>query len=138
MKCVSCNEYELSLKDKRVLTPKSNQFVPAAFKCPVCGQELASTEVSRFLCVLSILGTVLSSSIFFAEVFSLEPLLGTLLALVCSIFINEYVFWPAIIRLKKWETLSDALPKSRLKGYTYFLLIPITLMILLFYIAISL
>lgn len=40
---------------------------------------------------------------------------------------NQKVVWPALVVPKKWETLEDALPKSRLVGYSLFLIAPLAL-----------
>jgi len=46
-----------------------------------------------------------------------------------SLKINELLIWPNIIRPKKWQSLKESLPKSRVVGYSIFLVLPVFIII---------
>lgn len=136
MKCVYCNNYTLSYQQKRLLTPKVFQFTPASVECPKCQEQLGSTEVSRALCVLSLIATLLACMIALggsAENISM-PMVSFIVVICYSI--NNYFLWPKLIRIKKWQTLSDSLPKSRLVGYLIFFVLPVCFIIGLLYLGV--
>ncbi len=47
-----------------------------------------------------------------------------------------FAIWPVAVRLKPWTPFQYWLPKSRLVGYSVYLLAPVALMVLLFYLAV--
>lgn len=130
MKCVLCNKYELSLQDRRILTPKPYQMSPAHFECPLCRGDLASTNFSRFLCVVVLVSSLLASGVLIFSFLSnasenITLAVSIVVALTVGYLIDYFVF-PRIIKIKKWETLVESLPKSRLVCYLLFLILPIS------------
>jgi hypothetical protein len=123
------------------LTPKTFQFTPPHFMCPKCQEKLGSTELSRFYCVIALVLTLLFSLIVSGKVISgLSELLMTVVITIfvlINLKINQYILWPFIINLKKWETLQSSLPKSRFVGYSLFLVLPILIFIGLFWFVIK-
>jgi len=125
------------------LTPKILQFTPPHFLCPNCQNKLGSTELSRFFCVIALVLTLFLSLIVSVIVISWFNFSESLMTVQIAIFvlinfkINQYIIWPYIIKLKKWETLQASLPKSRLVGYSLFLVLPLLIFIGLFWFGIK-
>ena len=46
-----------------------------------------------------------------------------------------YAIWPLVVRLKPWTEFQYWLPKSRLVGYSVYLLLPVATIALLIYLA---
>jgi hypothetical protein len=140
MKCISCNEYSLKISEKRRLSfKKKNQLNPTPFICPNCGAKLCSTELSLWLRISELILFLLVSSVVIAEIANLLNekyegyLIGVLLALQ---LVNFHYICPNLMKLKHYQTLQDALPRSRTEGYLYFLILPAFSIIFLFFIAI--
>jgi hypothetical protein len=133
-RCFNCG-YSLSHAERVELTPKTFQFTPPHFICPNCQEKLGSTELSRFVCVLALLFSLFATVIVISG-FSLSksfmPVVMMVFVLI-NLKINQYIIWPFIVNLKKWETLQASLPKSRLVGYSMFLVMPILIFIGLFW-----
>ncbi len=110
-RCPICSQHFFRYKELLTLTPQPFQFTPASLDCPNCKVKIGSTVFSKFICgvllVSSLIGGVIGLAQFFPSASKAE--LGVFTVVVLAL--NFRILWPAIIRLKKWETLEDILPK---------------------------
>jgi len=137
-RCFNC-DYLLSHLERMKLTPKAFQFSPPCFICPDWREKIGSTELSRFSCRFTLLFSLFGSVIAllsFSPSDSIILIVMTILVLL-NLKVNQYIVWPFIINLKKWETLQESLPKSRFVGYSLFLVLPILIFIGLFWLGIN-
>ena len=136
MKCINCNSYQLSLSEKRRLAYKHrSQLNPTLFVCPKCGFNQCSTESSLLLRILELTFVVIVSIVVIGEVskyFDSKFKDALFLVILCIQFLNFRYLCPNIIKLKPYQTLQEALPKSRAEGYFYFLILPIFIIFSLF------
>lgn len=135
-KCPICSEQYFNYEELLTLTPQPLQFSPASLDCPCCKEKLGSTVFSKFMCgfilVFSLIGGMLGLAVLFPDLSKI----GITVYALTTMVLNYRVIWPSIIRLKKWETIEDLLPRSRLIRYTLFLILPILFIMLLFTLAI--
>ncbi len=54
-----------------------------------------------------------------------------------TIAVYYFAVWPAIVRLKPWTPFQYWLPKSRFIGYFVYLLLPLGILVLLFFLAVK-
>ena len=135
LKCITCNQYSLKYKERLSLTPRRSYlftpqpYMPPSIECPLCHETIGATELSRLICLLILFISIVASG-FLVRLFPSDYLLILIPILVFVGFtLNILVIWPNIIRLKRWEAFEDALPKSRLVGYSAFVLLPFLLII---------
>lgn len=134
--CPRCMKSEFSYLALLSVHPHVFEFTPARISCPSCSAALRVTAKSRVLAAVVIAGSLIGCMILLGSLpFYLQKWQANLVALGVS---AAYYFtaWPVIVRLKPWTPFQYWLPKSRLVGYTVYLLIPVALMAFLFYLAI--
>jgi hypothetical protein len=114
--------------------PYFGEFSPARITCPSCGTALRVTNKSRLLggvVFVSLMCAILllaQSGIHLRKWQALLVVLGIIAA-------YYFAFWPVAVRLKPWTPFHYWLPKSRLLGYSVYLLLPVALMALFLYLA---
>mgnify|MGYP000058185496 CR=1 FL=1 len=110
-KCPICDQHFFKYKELLTVTPQSFQFTPANLDCPSCKAKIGSTVLSKFLCgvilISSLIGGMFGLAKFFPDLSKPEIFVFTFFVLA----VNFRILWPAIIRLKKWETIEEILPK---------------------------
>lgn len=135
--CPICCQHFFKYKELLSVTPQPLQFTPASLDCPRCKAKIGSTVFSKFICgvilISSLMGGMIGLATFFPDLSKLEIIVFTIVVLA----LNYRIFWPAVIRLKKWETLEDTLPKSRTSGYLLYLVLPVAVIIGLFTMAVA-
>lgn len=134
LSCPICGNYILSYKEKMTLAPLPNQFSLPTVKCKSCGELLCSTFLSRLILVSLTFGVILKIGFYFDDPKLSGFQFSVMFLSVGSLF--YFGIWQFIVRLKKWRPPEEYLPKSRLVGYSLYLILPITLMITLLYLAI--
>ena len=133
-RCPHCHRSEFSYRALLLVHPYRGEFSPAKIVCPSCSTRLRVTTLSRIaaalLFVLPLFALVALSA-------QRADLTHSQVALVVASWFALYylVLWPITVRLKKWTPYQYWLPKSRLVGYTVYLLTPIAVMVLLLYLA---
>lgn len=133
--CPQCKKSDFSYRELLSVHPYPVEFSPARISCPSCNAALRITAKSRLVAVTLILFFAI------APVFMLAwaglDLSKWQIILVVAAFLAFYnlAIWPQVVRLKPWTEWRYWLPKSRLVGYTVYLLIPIATIALLFFLA---
>jgi hypothetical protein len=119
------------------LHPYPGEFSPARITCPSCGMALRVTAKSRLAGAGILFGAVVGCALLLARS-SIHLREWQVMLVMLGIFATYYfAFWPVAVRLKPWSQYQYWLPKSRLVGYSVYLLIPVALMALLLYLAIK-
>ncbi len=134
--CPHCSKSSFTYRTLLAVHPYPGESSPAKIACPSCGETLRVKASSRFLAaalIVSILPLIAVVMALFPS-----PLDDWQLVLVVSALMAGYyfVFWPLAVRLKPWSEFQYWLPKSRIVGYAVYLLLPISLMVLIFFAAI--
>lgn len=110
---------------------------PGSITCPNCGKRLRITRGSRLLFVFLLLSSVIATAVVCAK-YTMGLAEPFFLAITASVAALIYlVVWPCVIRVEKWASFRYWLPKSRLVGYTVYLLLPILFLVGLFSIAVT-
>lgn len=128
--CPECGKSSFTYRSLLAVHPYRGEFNPARIICPSCGTELRVTTASRLL----------SAAIFLASVFGVAALLVltaldiprwlTFVIIIGTMCTYFFAIWPLTVRFKPWTPFRYWLPKSRLVGYTVYLLLPVALMVL--------
>jgi CXXC-20-CXXC protein len=133
--CPRCKKSEFSYREVLSVHPYPGEFSPARIKCPSCGMTSRVTAKSRLvsagvlLALLAFLVLLSQTGIHLHEWQVLLLAFGT-------IAVYYFALWPRAVRLKPWTPFQYWLPKSRLVGYSVYLVAPVTLIVLLFYLAV--
>lgn len=132
--CPSCKKSDFSYGSLLAVHPAPGEFRPFSITCPSCGAALRVTAKSRLFSA----GLIIGSYIVLVTVFWRFPhQLPTwqISALALTDLATYYlVAWPLIVRLKPWSPFQYWLPKSRLLGYLVYLVVPLGIMTLLFFV----
>jgi len=141
--CPKCGKYQITVDEAEHLLPtKTSTEDPPGIVCKNCRKKLKATWGS----ILLFIGLFLAVA--FALVLLVEraiqesrispkfetPLL--LLAAILGYFLCYRLIWPRIIRLDEWAPRKYWLPNSRIVGYSVYLLLPIAVIVLLFYLGV--
>lgn len=133
--CPMCGWSKFSANALRELHPYAGDNPPIGISCPSCGERLRVTAKSRlFAGTLIILHAVAPTYLLIQAGVQLGKWLMALTVFTGLAF-YYFVVWPLIVRLKPWSEFQYWLPKSRLVGYGVYLLLPVTIMALLIYVA---
>ena len=135
--CPRCMKSEFPYRALISTFPYPGESSPACINCPSCGIALRVTTRSRFLGAGVLLGSLIGTSLLLTR--SPIHLRGWQVMLVVFGVIAAYyfAFWPIAVRLKPWTPFQYWLPKSRLVGYSVYLLLPVALLVSLLYLAIK-
>ena len=137
LSCPTCRKSEFSYRALLSVHPYPGEFSPSRIDCPSCGAALRITARTRFIAgfvfVGSAVGTVLVLGWLSASLQQWQVV--TVIAAVFAMY--HFVFWPALVRLKPWTPFQYWLPKSRVVGYTVYLVAPVALIATLLYLAIT-
>ena len=134
--CPRCHKARFSYRALLGVHPYPGESSPIRIACPSCGEVLRVTAKSRFLGA-AVVVSILPLLIVVTRLL-LSPLHKWQLMLVALGLMAGYYFglWPIAVRLKRWSEFQYWLPKSRLVGYSVYLLLPVALLALLLYAAI--
>lgn len=133
MKCRICTDQNISYWELLKLAPLPYQWSPPAISCPKCQVKLGASNWSRSLFILGlsvslIVGQILLTPVVNNFVEALDISSYSVSILVMATF--YIAIWPSIIRLQEWKPYKKPwLPKSRVVGYTVYLVIPASLII---------
>ena len=136
--CPCCCKSGFSYRALLALHPYPGEFSPTKITCPSCGEVLRVTAKSRLLAaaaIVSILPLLAVVVVLFPSPLHEWQLVLLVLPLMAGYYFG---FWPLVVRLKPWSEFQYWLPKSRLVGYSVYLLFPVSLMVLFLYVAIRL
>jgi hypothetical protein len=117
--------------------PSLGEFTPARITCPSCGTELRVTAKSRLFAAGAVFSSLLAGIFALVRLHIHLPEWQTTLLAFSAIAAYYFAIWPLIVRLKPWTPFQYWLPKSRLVGYSVYLLIPLALMVLLLCLAVK-
>ena len=133
--CPQCKESDFSYRALLSVHPYFGEFSPARIICPSCGATLRVTAKARLLSATLFLFLVFATGVLLAKAGS--QLHGWQLFIVVAGVLAFYslAIWPLFVRLKPWSAFQYWLPKSRLVGYSVYLLLPVATIVLLLYLA---
>jgi hypothetical protein len=100
--------------------------------------KLRVTAKSRLSAAVAVVGSLIACIVvlgLWPAQLSKWQAIPVTLAVVAAYYL---VIWPRVVRLKPWSPFQYWLPKIRLIGYTVYLVIPVAIMALLFYLAVRL
>jgi hypothetical protein len=133
--CPRCKKSEFSYRALLSSLPYRGELSPVKIICPSCGASLRVTAKSRLAGASLLLGSYLLSLL--AVAYSPVTLQDWQLYLGSFLILGfcYLALWPLIVRFKPWTPFQYWLPKSRLVGYTVYLLLPIGLILFSMYAA---
>jgi len=135
--CPNCRHSAFTYRALLAVHPYPGELTPARIPCPKCGNTLRVTTGSRLLAsaalfVLLVVAITLMSGL------AIElSLFQAMLVSVGTFNIYFLAVWPLTVRLEPWSEFQYWLPRSRLLGYTVYLIIPVSLLVLLFCVVIG-
>lgn len=133
--CPNCKESEFKYRELLGVHPYPGEFTPASICCPSCGTKLRVMIRSRLLGAVLFLGSIFLSLFLLSHASMHASDWQVATVGLCAMGIYYLLLWPAIVQLKAWTPFQYWLPKSRLVGYSVYLLLPIALMVTLLYLA---
>ena len=136
-RCPTCKKSQFSRKSLRSVFPDRSEAIrPASITCPACGSASRITSKSR-------IGGVILTAIFAGAPYFIIHWIGVDLnpwqmglSSIVGGFFFIIVIWPSVVQLEPWSEWSNLLPRSRLVGYSLYLLLPVAVIILCFYLAV--
>jgi uncharacterized integral membrane protein len=141
--CPKCRGYKITVDEAEHLLPtKASTEDPPGITCKKCHAKLKATWGSILLfmgLLLAVASTLVSLSEYAVRVSHVPLKFETpilILAAIVGYFLCYRLMWPRIIRLDEWAPRKYWLPKSRIVGYSVYLLLPIAVIMLLFYLGI--
>ena len=133
--CPQCKKSELSYRALLNIHPYPGEFSPAGVICPSCKTALRVTAKSRLMAITLILFLVAAPIVVLARS-GVDIQEWQFFLLPAGFMIFYYLaVWPYVVRLKPWTAFQYWLPKSRLIGYSVYLLLPVATIALLLYLA---
>ena len=133
--CPMCHQSAFSFRALQSVHPYPGEFSPAKIICPSCQATLRVTTISRVIGAFAFLGILVSSLALFSYL-GIESRGWLLILLLVTAPVLYMSAWTHIVRLKAWTPWQYWLPESRLVGYTVCLLIPVAVIVLLFYLGV--
>ena len=133
--CPTCKKSEFSHRALRAVHPYAGEFCPASITCPCCGRDSRITARSRLLSVILMLVLATAPSLLLLQAGIHLQQWKLVLVVMGGIAFYYYAIWPLVVRLKPWTEFQYWLPKSRLVGYSVYLLLPVATIALLIYLA---
>ena len=141
--CPKCERYQITVDEAEHLLPtKASMEDPPGIVCKKCHKKLKATWgsillfIGLFLTVAFALVLLVERAIQGSQI---SPEFETpifLLAAILGYFLCYRLIWPRIIRLDEWAPRKYWLPKSRIVGYSVYLMLPIAVIVLLFYLGV--
>lgn len=128
---------EFSYRALLSLHPYSGESTPSRITCPSCGTVLRVTATTRLISWCLVVGLPLATLFVLAWLPVLFKDWQVALAVLAVFSIYHFAAWPCIVRLKPWTPFEYWLPKRRVVGYMVYLLAPLSLMAIIFYLAIT-
>jgi CXXC-20-CXXC protein len=133
--CPQCKKSDFSYRELLSVHPYPGEFSPARITCPSCGAALRVTANSRLVAVTLILIFGIAP-VFLLAWAGLDLSKWQIILFVLALLaIYNLAIWPHVVRLKPWTEWQYWLPKSRLVGYTVYLLLPIATIAFLIFLA---
>lgn len=109
--------------------------MPAKITCPSCHEALRVTATSRLWGGIAFVVIMFGIGLTPAATRMTWTTWGVVLAVLAGFFLYSIV-WASIVQLKPWTPrLQYWLPKSRVLGYSVYLMIPLAVIALLLYLA---
>ena len=133
--CPRCKKSNFSYRNLLSVHPYPGEFSPARITCPSCGAASRVTAKSRLLAATLFVFLPVVPVVLLAR--AGPELTEWQMILVAVVFLAFYnlAIWPQIVRLKPWTEFRYWLPKSRLVGYSVYLLLPIATIALMIFLA---
>jgi hypothetical protein len=135
--CPRCMKSELPYRALLSVHPYFGEFSPTRIICPSCGTSLRVTAKSRFLGAIAVVTSLVGCLLLLGRAPVHLPKWQAIFALVGVVAAYYFILWPVIVRLKPWSPFQYWLPKSRLVGYSVYLVVPILLIASLLLLAIK-
>ncbi len=136
--CPRCLRSEFPYRALLSIHPGAGESSPYRITCPSCGTELRVTAKSRLFAAVAVVGSLIGC-MFLLGLLPVQLRKWEAVAVAIAVLAGYYfAVWPRVVRLKPWSPFQYWLPKSRLTGYTVYLLIPVAIMAFLLYLAIKL
>ncbi len=133
--CPRCKKSEFSYRALLSVHPYVGEFSPASITCPSCGVASRVTAKSRLLAVTLMLSLAVVPILLLAQA-GVHLLKFQVVFVVIGVLSFYYLaIWPLVVRLKPWTAFQYWLPKSRLVGYSVYLLLPVATIALLIFLA---
>ena len=136
LSCPICKKYEFTYGEILHMSPGGHEFSPNRLDCGGCNARLRITRKSRLLFIaiffVSLIGNIFGMNAIFPKASKVLLLISMVSVITCVYFI----IWPRIVESEYWAPYKYWLPKSRLLGYTVYLVLPISVIIGLFCIVI--
>lgn len=133
--CPQCKKSDFSYRELLSVHPYPGEFNPARITCPSCRAASRVTAKSRLLAVALILFLAIVPVLLLARAGLDLAKWQIILVVIAFLAFYNVAIWPQIVRLKPWTEWRYWLPKSRLIGYTVYLLLPIAAIALLIFLA---
>jgi hypothetical protein len=141
--CPKCRGYEITVDEAEHLLPtKASTEDPPGITCKKCHAKLKATWGSILLFIVLFLASAFAlvsltlSAIRVTHAPSKFETPILILAAILGYFLCYRLIWPRMIRLDEWAPRRYWLPKSRVVGYSVYLLLPMAVIVLLFYLGI--
>ena len=133
--CPQCNKSDFSYRALLSVHPYPFEFTPASITCPSCGAALRVTTKSRFL-IFALAMILVPAPFYLLARWRVDLQEGQFPFVAIGIIVFYYLaIWPFVVRFKPWSAFQHWLPKSRLVGYSVYLLLPVATIALLMYLA---
>jgi len=123
--CPQCKKSDFSYRELLSVHPYPGEFSPARIMCPSCGAASRVTAKSRLLVVALIVFLAMTPVLLLAQAGIDLAKWQMIFVVVAFLAFYNLAIWPFIVRLKPWTEFQYWLPKSRLVGYSVYLLLPI-------------
>jgi hypothetical protein len=133
--CPRCRKSDFSYRTLLAAHPYKGEFSPVRITCPSCRADLRIKAKSRLAgagAIFLLLGLVVLLARSVGNLQSWQ----IMLIWISAMAIYYFVVWPRIVRFKPWTPFQYWLPKSRIVGYSVYLLLPVALLVLLFYLGV--
>ena len=133
--CPQCRKSDFSYRELLSVHPYPVEFSPTRINCPSCNVALRITAKSRLVAVALILFFAIAPIFMLARAGLVLSKWQIIFVVGAFFALYNLAIWPLVVRLKPWTEWQYWLPKSRLAGYTVYLLMPIAVIVLLFFLA---
>ena len=133
-RCPYCQQSAFSYRALVAVHPSAH-VIPEKIVCPSCHAELRVTAMSRLTGALAFLATM-AAVVLFALAADIKSQSWEFVVAILLGFVLYSIVWTLIVRLKPWTPQFQYwLPKSRVVGYSVYLLMPVVMIGVLLYLA---
>src|SRR5262245_25213500 len=134
-RCPYCHQSQFTYRALVGVHPAAH-VIPEKIVCPSCHAELRVTAMSRLTGGIAFFATMVTIALLPSTMETRWETWELLLAISAGFILYSFE-WVFIVRLKPWTPhFQYWLPKSRVVGYSVYLLVPVAVIALILYLAV--